>query len=31
MLPSIEDNLSELDQLYNIINTMHDKVIPSIN
>ena len=31
MLPSIEENLSELDQLYNIINTMHDKVIPSIN
>ena len=31
MLPSIEVNLSELDQLYNIINTMYDKVIPSIN
>ena len=30
MLPSIEVNLSELDQLYNIINTMYDKVIPSI-
>jgi len=31
MLPSIEVNLSDLDQLYNIINTMYDKVIPSIN
>lgn len=31
MLPSIEGNLSELDQLYNIINTMYEKVIPSIN